>query len=181
MTAKKTRKTQVSTARLIIAICAIALAFGALFLNKTGFTILHTQWNMYSYWSSINEANNQHDYFYNMARQYPMGGYMHSAEEWDNKAEAMTKERANFVANATDSTVIWASRNGVELLTILAGAVELLIGIAMAALSGYLIFVLVTQAFAQKHHRVARRNSDSRRTHCQARSNSSVVASYRTR
>lgn len=171
MAAKKTRKTQVPTARLVIIICAIVLGLGACWLIKTSWTILATQWKMYSYYCDINKANGQHDYFYDMARSYPLGGYMHSAEEWDEKAEALTKERADFVANATDPVVKWACRDQCELLTVLAGFSELLIGFFLLGVaSGVLVWISFIVPAAEKHQRAAHR----------ARRNQ-TAAPYRTR
>ena len=69
MAAKKTRKTQVPTARLVFLICAIALGFGAWFVTNTSCTILTTQWKMYSYYCDINKANSQH-YYLSLALPY---------------------------------------------------------------------------------------------------------------
>lgn len=181
MAAKKTGKTQVPTARLVITICAIALAFGAWFLTTTGFTVLKTQWTMYSYWCDINEANGQHDHFYDMARQYPLAGYMHSAEEWDEKADTLTKERAAFVANATDPAEIWASRDGVEVLTILAGVAELIVAVALWFLDAYLVLALYAAFVSDKKRQQARHQVSTKElSPCAARKNPSV-APYRRR
>lgn len=180
MAAKKTRKTQVPTARLVITICAIALAFGAFSLTKTSFKVLQTQWKMYSYYCDIEDANAQHDYFYDMARDYPLGGYMHSAEEWDDKAEALTNERAAFVANATDPVVKWACRDQCEVLTILAGVAELIVAVALWFLDGYLVLALYAAAVAQRR-RQAKRQGSAREVRTYQTRNNSVVAPYRRR
>jgi len=170
MAAKKTRKTQVPTARLVFLICAIALGFGAWFVTNTSCTILTTQWKMYSYYCDINKANSQHDYFYEMARSYPLGGYMNSAEEWDEKAKALLDERAAFVANATDPVVKWACRDQCESLTILAGLAEFIVGIALWFIDVCMFKVFVSATVTAKRQRAARR---ARRNHS--------TAPYRTR
>lgn len=181
MTAKKTRNTQVLTARLVITICAIALALGAWFLTKTSFTVLKAQWTMYSFYCDINEANAQHDYFYDMARMYPLGGYMHSAEEWDDKAEALTKERADFVANATDPVVKWACRDQCEVLTVLAGVAELIVAVALWFLDAYLVLALYAAFVSDKKRQQARHQVSTKElSPCAARKNPSV-APYRRR
>lgn len=157
MAAKKTRKTQVPTARLVFLICAIALGFGAWFLTSTSSKILKTQWKMCSYYCDITKANDQHDYFYDMARTYPQGGYMHSAEEWDEKAEALKNERSTFVATATDPVVKWACRDQCEALTILAGLAELIVGIALWVIDLYMFRVFVAATITAKRQRATRR------------------------
>lgn len=181
MAAKKTRKTQVPTARLVITICAIALAFGAWFLTKTSFTVLKTQWTMYSFYCDINEANAQHDYFYDMARMYPLGGYMHSAEEWDDKAEALTKERANFVANATDPVVKWACRDQCEVLTVLAGVAELIVAVALWFFDGCIVLALYAAFVSDKKRQQARHQVSAQNTQARIARSNLPIAPYRRR
>lgn len=180
MAAKKTRKTQVPTARLVITICAVALAFGALFLTKTSIKILKTQVRMYSYYTEIQEANNQHDYFYEMALMYPQGGYMRSAEEWDEKADTLTNERANFYVNATDPVVKWACRDQFDWLTVLAGVAEFLVSAALWLLDGYIALALVNATIVQKRRQASRR-ATANASRSYRRCSNRAVASYRTR
>lgn len=168
MAAKKTRKTQVLTTRLVILIgTLVLLMLGALFLTKTSISILITQGHMISYYNDIEEAEANHDYYYEMALMSPSAsGYMETAEEYDAIVMKLTRERNYYIANATDPTVIWACRDGVEFLTILAGLVEFLISISLWGLSVYLILAAVLPIWVKRRNAIRRHTSmTSRRSY----------------
>lgn len=119
-----TRKpnTQELVARLILLVGTLVLMILA---TVSVVKVCYAQYRMFSYYVEIQRAEDSRDYNEDLAKSH-FGPYSDFASSYDERVATLTKERADYCAEVSDSVIKWSIRDGFDLLTAILGVIGIL-------------------------------------------------------